>query len=47
MVVFTALVLIVKTPEVCPAGIMMLAGTDATELPLERVIVAPPEGAGA
>jgi hypothetical protein len=46
--VVTALVLIVKTAPVAPAGMFTLAGTAATAvLLLERVTRVPPLGAGA
>ena len=37
----------VKEPEVCPAEIIRLRGTAALPLLLDRVRLAPPDGAGA
>jgi hypothetical protein len=36
-----------KEPELAPAGMLMLAGTEALAVLLERVIAIPPVGAGA
>lgn len=47
MLTLTALVLMLKVPDACPAGMMMLVGTMAALLPLESEMVAPPEGAAA
>ena len=42
----TAVVVTVNVPLDCPAGIVMLPGTDAALLLLDRVISTPPAGAG-